>query len=150
MRLAKAVTAMGFRFGGLVVVAAAGLLAGCAAPGVPGAQEEQRSSFGAGDQASERSVYGAGQQVPEGALAGAGDGADAGYEIVDILPKDAIPAIDQPEFWSASEAARNYDDDELVIGVAFDGEARAYSVSHLSRHEIVNDMVGGRKISVTW
>ena len=76
--------------------------------------------------------------------------ADADLEIVDILPMDAIPAIDRPEFWTVDEADRRYQPEELVLGVAFDGEARAYSVPFLSRHEIVNDSVGGRAITVTW
>ena len=42
------------------------------------------------------------------------------------------------------------DDDEVVIGVEFDGDARAYSVPLLSNHEIVNDTVGGVKLAVTW
>ena len=71
-------------------------------------------------------------------------------EIVTLLARDAIPAIDQPEFLSAAEADEEYAPDELVIGVDFDGEARAYSIPHLSRHEIVNDTVGGRIIAVTW
>lgn len=74
----------------------------------------------------------------------------AEYEIVTLLPRDAIPAIDQPEFMPAAEADDWYEPDELVLGVAFDGEARAYSVPLLSRHEIVNDTVGGVKIAVTW
>ena len=36
------------------------------------------------------------------------------------------------------------------LGVEFNGDARAYSVPLLSSHEIVNDTVGGVKISVTW
>jgi hypothetical protein len=72
------------------------------------------------------------------------------YNIVTLLPRDAIPAIDEPQFLTASEADRFYDPDELVIGVEFDGEARAYSVPFLSRHEIVNDTVSGVKIAVTW
>ena len=75
---------------------------------------------------------------------------DADLEIVDILPLDGIPAIDDPTFWSVAEADGRYREDELVLGVAFDGEARAYSVPFLSRHEIVNDSVGGRVITVTW
>jgi hypothetical protein len=74
----------------------------------------------------------------------------AEYEIVTLLPRDAIPAIDQPEFMPAAEADDWYEPDELVLGVAFDGEARAYSVPLLSRHEIVNDTVAGVKIAVTW
>ncbi len=72
------------------------------------------------------------------------------YEMVDILPRDAIPAIDEPKFWEGDDARANYPDEMLVLGVAFDGEARAYSIPFLSRHEIVNDSVGGRAITVTW
>ena len=72
------------------------------------------------------------------------------FEIVTLLPRDGIPAIDNPVFISAEEADLQYDPDELVIGVNFGGDARAYSIPKLSSHEIVNDTVGGRKIAVTW
>ena len=72
------------------------------------------------------------------------------YEIITLLPKDAIPAIDNPTFLTAAEANDEYEPEELVMGVFINDEARAYSVPHLSTHEIVNDTVGGRKISVTW
>jgi hypothetical protein len=71
-------------------------------------------------------------------------------EIVTLLPKDAIPAIDDPVFLTAAEANAFYDPDELVIGVAFGDEARAYSVPFLSGHEIVNDEAAGVKFAVTW
>ena len=74
----------------------------------------------------------------------------ADLEIITLLPRDGIPAIDSPKFISIDEADEAYDPDELVIGVAFNGEARAYSVPLLSNHEIVNDTVGGEKIAVTW
>jgi hypothetical protein len=67
-----------------------------------------------------------------------------------VLPRDGIPAIDDPEFLSAEEADEEYEPSELVIGVNYDGDARAYSLPFLSQHEIVNDTVGGRKIAVTW
>ena len=82
--------------------------------------------------------------------AAAGDEPETEYEIITLLPFDAIPAIDDPQFLRADEADEQYSPDDLVMGVVFDGEARAYSVSHLSRHEIVNDTVAGRKIAVTW
>ena len=63
---------------------------------------------------------------------------------------DGIPAIFDPRFFTADEADEWYDPQELVLGVAFNGEARAYSVPFLSGHEIVNDTVGGRRIAVTW
>lgn len=72
------------------------------------------------------------------------------FEIVSLLPRDAIPAIDNPEFLPADVADDTYAPDELVIGVEFNGDARAYSVPFLSGHEIVNDTVGDTKISVTW
>lgn len=72
------------------------------------------------------------------------------YTIVTLLPRDGIPAIDNPQFLGPDEADDFYDADELVIGVEFEGDARAYSVPFLSGHEIVNDTVGGRKIAVTW
>jgi len=71
-------------------------------------------------------------------------------EIITLLPKDAIPAIDNPQFLNISEADNEYAPDELVIGVEFNGDARAYSISYLSSHEIVNDTVGGVALSVTW
>lgn len=76
--------------------------------------------------------------------------APSSLELVEILPRDAIPAIDRPSFWSAEEAASHYPDDMLVLGVALDGDARAYSIPFLSRHEIVNDRVGGHAIAATW
>ncbi|RME07161.1 MAG: DUF3179 domain-containing protein [Anaerolineae bacterium] len=72
------------------------------------------------------------------------------YTIVTLLPFDAIPAIDNPEFLTAAQADEEYTPEEMVIGVTFNGESRAYSVPHLSMHEIVNDTVGGVKIAVTW
>ena len=74
----------------------------------------------------------------------------ADYDIVTLLPRDAIQAIDNPQFVSAAEADEQYSDEELVLGVEFNGDARAYSVPLLSSHEIVNDTVGGVKIAVTW
>ena len=73
---------------------------------------------------------------------------DRTVEMVTVLPRDVIPAIDHPRFVSADRA--NYAADELVIGVEVDGEARAYSIPHLSRHEIVNDEIRGVHLAVTW
>ena len=72
------------------------------------------------------------------------------FRIVTLLPFDAIPAIDNPSFYSAAEADAEYEPGELVLGVTINGESKAYSTSHLDSHEIVNDTLGGRKIAVTW
>jgi hypothetical protein len=58
--------------------------------------------------------------------------------------KDAIPAITEPAFgsdWSDTEFELN--DDDEVIGVARDGQARAYPLRILDWHEIVNDEFAG-------
>ena len=39
---------------------------------------------------------------------------------------------------------------EFVIGLSIDGESKAYPVNILSRHEIVNDVVGGVPVAVTF
>ena len=72
------------------------------------------------------------------------------YEIVTLLPPDAIPALSFPAFYKAERADREYLPDEMVIGVEFNGDAKAYPVEMLSRHEIVNDTVGGIDLAVTW
>jgi hypothetical protein len=72
-----------------------------------------------------------------------------GSRVRTLLPPDAIPAIDDPRFVPAA-SADFMRDDEPVIGVVVDGQARAYSAWYLDRHEIVNDHVGDSAIAVTW
>ena len=65
-----------------------------------------------------------------------------------VLPLDAIPSIKNPEFVSASEAKIHTA--EPVIGLSINGDSRAYSVYLLNSHEIVNDVIGGKPVAVTW
>lgn len=62
---------------------------------------------------------------------------------------DCIPSIDDPRFQWADQATWLAPDDR-VIGVEIDGEARAYPLSILNVHEIVNDELAGRPIAVTY
>ena len=78
------------------------------------------------------------------------DGGDVSLDLVTLLGFDAIPAILDPEFVTAAEADEQMNPDEQVLGVSINGESRAYSIPMLSRHEIVNDVVGGVPIAVTW
>lgn len=77
------------------------------------------------------------------------DGIDPG-EILSALPEDAIRSIDRPKFVSGKKADKQMGDDEPVIGLEIDGEARAYPLYVLSSHEIVNDVIAGRPVAVTW
>lgn len=93
------------------------------------------------------------QQVPipnQPAQGSEGDGESRTLSIVTLLPRDAIPAILQPEFVSVQAAGSQLMDAEPVIGLVVGGERRAYPVNMLSRHEIVNDVVGGEPVAVTW
>ena len=67
-----------------------------------------------------------------------------------LLGFDAIRAIMEPEFVDAAQADEWLEPDHLVIGLSIDGDSRAYSVPMLSAHEIVNDVVGGEPVAVTW
>lgn len=70
--------------------------------------------------------------------------------IITIIPRDAIPAILEPRFVSGEEAESLMSPSERVIGVSINGDHRAYSIPTLSRHEVVNDVVGGAPVAVTW
>lgn len=71
-----------------------------------------------------------------------------------------IPAIDEPAFaadWSGADVSEEYgddgrlDDDAVVVGVAGEEMARAYPVSVLWHHEIVNDVLpAGDPVLVTF
>ena len=67
-----------------------------------------------------------------------------------VLPKDAIRAIDRPEFEPATTADGVMAKEELVIGLVGEREQRAYSTWQLDRYEIVNDVFEGRPIAITW
>ena len=77
-------------------------------------------------------------------------GQDQDYEIITLLGFDAIPAILAPEMVGADAADEWMVDNEPVVGVSINGDHRAYSIPMLSRHEIVNDVVGGQPVAVTW
>lgn len=65
-----------------------------------------------------------------------------------LIPWDGIRPIYDPEFVPASEAP--LDDDELVIGIAWDDEAKAYPITVLRSREMVNDELAGIPVLVTW
>ena len=66
------------------------------------------------------------------------------------VPRDGIPAIDDPRMVDASRE-RGLDGREPVFVVDFQGvPARAYPLRYLTWHEIVNDEVGGFPFAVTF
>jgi len=65
-------------------------------------------------------------------------------------PPDGIPPIDAPRFVTVSEAASWLSDTEPVVLLELGDDVRIYPVQILIWHEIVNDVVGGVPVSVTY
>jgi hypothetical protein len=65
-------------------------------------------------------------------------------------PKDGIPAIDDPAFVSTVEADEWLEVLEPVTVFEHNGDVRIYPFQILTWHEIVNDVVGGRPVAVTF
>lgn len=65
-------------------------------------------------------------------------------------PKDGIPALDHPLFTSVAEADQVLRQSDVVLGLEFDGIAKAYPLRILNWHEVVNDDVGNQPVLVTW
>ena len=63
--------------------------------------------------------------------------------------RDGIPPLENPKVIPASEAIY-LEPDEPVFGVVVNGEARAYPWRIMAWHELSNDIVGGRHISVVF
>ena len=66
------------------------------------------------------------------------------------VPRDGIPPIDLPRFTAPQEAKGWLGDKEPVIALQLNGEARAYPLQIMTWHEIVNDVVGGVPVAVTF
>lgn len=65
-------------------------------------------------------------------------------------PPDGIPAIDRPAFVSPAGTAAWLAAREPVLALEVKGDARAYPLQILMWHEIVNDVVGGDPVTLTF
>ena len=64
--------------------------------------------------------------------------------------KDRIPSIDVPKFISIAEASQWLSDSEPGIALEMSGVNRFYPFQILVFHEIVNDIIGGKRALVTY
>lgn len=71
-------------------------------------------------------------------------------EVETLLARDRIPPIDAPDFSLVSKPPGYMRQEEPVIAVRVGTEAKAYPLAILMWHEIVNDVIGGRPVSVTF
>ncbi len=68
------------------------------------------------------------------------------FDILKVLEVGDIPAVYHPTF--AREAY--FDPGEEVIGLSLGSEARAYPIQVMNWHEVVNDVVGGTPVAITY
>lgn len=69
------------------------------------------------------------------------------------IGKDTIASIDQPEFLAIDHPrllAANVNDATPVLGVVIDGVSKAYPLSVMRRHEVINDYFGKTPYAVLW
>ena len=65
-------------------------------------------------------------------------------------PKDGMPSIDDPKFISVEDADKWLSDDEFGLAIIHKGVKRFYSFQVLVWHEIVNDVIAGDPLLVTY
>jgi hypothetical protein len=66
-----------------------------------------------------------------------------------FLEHDLFKSVDEPATVPADEA-RFLEDDDEVWGLVVRGKARAYAVTMLSYHHVVNDVIEGIPVAVTY
>ena len=66
--------------------------------------------------------------------------------------RDAFDVFDHPEMLDAEEAERLKIvlPADIVLGVAHNGEAKAYPLVVMGAHELGNDSIGGLPIAPSW
>jgi hypothetical protein len=71
-------------------------------------------------------------------------------DLTSVLSPDSIPSIDDPKFVSSDQAAAWLASEEPVAVLEIKGDARAYPLQIMTWHEIVNDVVRGTPVAVTY
>ncbi len=64
-------------------------------------------------------------------------------------PRDGIPAIDNPLFVRATES-KEYTKRSQVLGVYYNGVAKAYPIMIMDWHEVVNDHFEGQPVVISY
>ncbi|MGI9546289.1 MAG: DUF3179 domain-containing (seleno)protein [Flavobacteriaceae bacterium] len=62
------------------------------------------------------------------------------------IGREQFPALLEPAFESVSSAQRHWNDNDRFLVAHVNNEVKAYSVQDLTRHEVVNDVVGGEAV----
>ena len=150
---------------GAAAVAVGGMVA-AVLWGVSGAHEGSRdrfpSDFATGQPPAAVAPQGGGFESAPGATpapiaaytgtgASSADRADVDFRrrhMQQLLSIDDIRPIYEPEHVRPSET--HLDDRDYVLALSVNGDARAYPVDVLNFREMVNDVVGGVPVLITW
>ena len=69
---------------------------------------------------------------------------------VRAAPQDAFPVLNFPEMDSVEKGDEVLRPDQWVIGISHNGEQKAYPIEVMGIHELGNDVLGGKPITVCW
>ena len=64
--------------------------------------------------------------------------------------RDAIPALSSPLYWTVEEAIAEYADAAPLVHIEINGDVRGFPLDILLYHEIVNDVIGGLPVAITY
>lgn len=64
--------------------------------------------------------------------------------------RDGTPSLDKPQFLSGAQRDSQIRPGDRVMGVSYNGVAKAYPIAVLDYHEIVNDTFGDTPLTVTF
>ncbi len=66
------------------------------------------------------------------------------------VARDAFPVLFNPFMGTVADGDRFLRPGDWVIGIALNGQAKAYPITVMGFHELINDTVGGAPIDVCW
>ena len=72
------------------------------------------------------------------------------YILSSGVGRDGIPPLDRPQFETIAEAESVMDAFQQVVTIEVNGRARGYPLAILTWHEVVNDVVGGVPVVVSF
>jgi hypothetical protein len=66
------------------------------------------------------------------------------------VARDAFPVLFDPRMGNVADGDRFLRPSDWVIGIVLNGQSKAYPITVMGFHELINDTVGGAPIAVCW
>ena len=71
-------------------------------------------------------------------------------EFISIIPREALPPINIPKFLTETGASARYKPNEPFVVVVINKTEKAYPLKILMYHEVINDVIVGKPILITY